>query len=247
LRQGIELAASTARALDDWGVRAAVIARVGQDLSEYGLRYSHLAFVYRDDAALGGRGAWRVVHKLNACGSDRAGLHRQGLAEFFSDGLHAFEAGVVVPQAAVQAKLVTALRDDRQLVRLHEPRYNMLAYPWATRYQQSNQWAIETLAMVLDPGADTRERAQAWLRLRGYQPTTLKLSAGKRLGARIGSANIAFDDHPFGRRMSDRIDTVTVDSVFQWLQRSGLGGPPRVVRPALPGVLRTAGAESVSM
>jgi hypothetical protein len=241
LRQGLELAASTARALDAWGVRAAVIARVGQDLREHGLRYSHLGFVYRDDAALGGRGAWRVVHKLNECGSDRAGLYRQGLAEFFSDGLHAFEAGVVLPDTRVQAKLAAALRDDRGLARLHEPRYNMLAYPWSTRYQQSNQWAIETLAMVVEPGADTRECAQAWLRLRDYRPTTLKLSAAKRLGARIGSANIAFDDHPFERRMSGRIDTITVDSVFQWLERSGLGAAPRVVRPAPPPALRTVG------
>ena len=232
LRKGLELAASTARALDEWGVRAGVIARAGQDLGEYGLRYSHLAFVYRDEAALGGRGAWRVVHKLNECGSDRAGLYRQGLAEFFSDGLHAFEAGVVVPDAQVQAKLAAALGDDRRVARLHEPRYNMLAYPWSSRYQQSNQWAIETLAMVVDPGADTRERAQAWLRLRDYRPTTLRLSAAKRLGARIASANIAFDDHPFERRMSGRIDTVTVDSVFQWLARSGLGAAPRVIRPA---------------
>ena len=240
LRRGLELAASTARALDAWGVRAAVIARVGQDLREYGLRYSHLGFVYRDDTALGGRGAWRVVHKLNRCGSDRADLYRQGLAEFFSDGLYAFEAGVVPLAPEVAAKLVPALRDARALTRLHEPRYNMLAYPWATRYQQSNQWAIETLAAVMEPAATTRERAQAWLRLRDYRPTTVQVTALKRLGARIGTAHIAFDDHPFGRRMSDRIDTVTVDSVFAWLERSGLGDALRVIRPAAPCSTREA-------
>ena len=35
-------------------------------------------------------------------------------------------------------------------------------------------------------------------------------------------ANIAFDDHPNHKRFSDRIETVTVDSVFAWLQHSGL-------------------------
>ena len=42
--------------------------------------------------------------------------------------------------------LLPVLRDNTAAARLHEPRYNMLAYPWATRYQQSNQWALETLA-----------------------------------------------------------------------------------------------------
>jgi hypothetical protein len=54
------------------GSRVLLIARAGQDLSKYGLRYSHLGIAYRDDAALGGRGAWRVVHKLNQCGSSRS-------------------------------------------------------------------------------------------------------------------------------------------------------------------------------
>ena len=45
-----------------------------------------------------------------------------------------------------------------------------------------------------------------------------------------GAANVAFDDHPNDKRFSDRIETVTVDSVFAWLNRSGLGGPVQVIR-----------------
>ena len=106
----------------------------------------------------------------------------------------------------------------------------MVAYPWAQTYQQSNQWALETLALAQDPAAATRERAQAWLRLQGYEPTTLRISAIKRLGGRLTAANIAFDDHPNDKRFSDRIETVTVDSVFGWLNRSGFGGPVQVIR-----------------
>ncbi len=43
-----------------------------------------------------------------------------------------------------------------------------------------------------------------------------------RLGARMTAANVAFDDHPNEKRFSDRIETVTVDSVFTWLRRTGL-------------------------
>ena len=226
--RAMQLAERTAARLEQSGASVVVIARAGQNLSEYGLRYSHLGFAYRDSD--GGRPVWRVVHKLNQCGSARATLYRQGLGEFFLDDLWQYEAAIVVLTPAAQVHLKAALVDNAAIARLDTPAYSMLAYPWSQRYQQSNQWAIETLAMTEEPAASTRERAQAWLRLHGYQPTTLHLSAFKRLGARVTSANIAFDDHPNEKRFSDRIETVTVDSVFSWLERDGLGGPAIVVR-----------------
>lgn len=235
MARDLALAASVAEQLDELaakqGTQVLMLARAGQDLSEYGLRYSHLGIAYRDPEALGGRGAWRVVHKLNRCGSDRSAIYRQGLAEFFGDGLFAHEAGIVVLAPALQAQLPALLKDDRRLTRLHEPRYNMLAYPWSGPYQQSNQWAIETLASLIAPTVASRAQARSWLRALDYRPATIHVSALKRLGARIGTAHIAFDDHPFDRRMAGQIDTVTVESVFAWLPRAGLGATPGVLYP----------------
>ncbi len=154
------------------------------------------------------------------CGTTHGAPYRQGLGEFFLDDLYEYEAAVMVLVPEVQAALVDTLRDNRRIATLHTPAYNMLAYPWATSYQQSNQWAIETLAFSIEAGATTHERAQAWLKLMGYEPTTLQLSAFTRLGARATQAHIAFDDHPNHKRFSACIETVTVDSVFAWLTRS---------------------------
>jgi hypothetical protein len=226
IARAMTLAEHTAARLDQSGARVVVLARAGQDLSQYGLRYSHLGFAYRESADK----PWRVVHKLNQCGSALASLYRQGLGEFFLDDLWQYEAAIVVLGPEAQAQLLPALADNARIARLDTPAYSMVAYPWSERYQQSNQWAIETLAMAEDPAADTRGRAQAWLRLKGYEPTTLHLSAIKRLGARMFAANVAFDDHPDEKRFADRIETVTVDSVFRWLDRSGLGGKVQVIR-----------------
>ncbi|MCM5681800.1 DUF2145 domain-containing protein [Schlegelella sp. S2-27] len=228
LQQGLALAEHTARRLEASGAQVAVIARNGQDLSRYGLRYSHLGLAYRDEQA--GRPVWRVVHKLNHCGTARAAVYRQGFAEFFLDDLHVFEAGIVPLTPRVQQPLLAALRDNRRATTLHTPAYNMVAYPWSVRYQQSNQWAIETLASALEPAVRNREQAQAWLKLQDYRPTTLRIGALTRLGGRMTAANIAFDDHPNDKRYADRIETVTVDSVFRWLERSGLGRHEEVVR-----------------
>ena len=224
VQRAMTLAERTARRLDDSGAQVVLLARIGQDLGRYGQRYSHMGLAYRDGSA------WRVVHKLNHCGSAQAAVYRQGLGEFFLDDLHEYEAGAVIPTPAMQAALLPTLRDNARLVQLHTPAYNMVAYPWAQTYQQSNQWVLETLAMTQDPAATSRERAQAWLRLQGYQPTTLHLSAMTRLGARVTAANVAFDDHPNSKRFADRIETVTVDSVFVWLQRSQRASAPLVIR-----------------
>lgn len=218
------LAEHTAAALERSGADVVVLARAGQNLTAYGLRYSHLGFAYREGAV------WRVVHKLNECGSAQAAVYRQGLGEFVLDDLWQYEVAFVVPTAALQARLLPLLRDDAAVARLHTPAYSVVAYPWAQTYQQSNQWAIETLAMAAEAAATTRPRAQAWLQLQGYEPTQLHLSALQRLGARVTAANVAFDDHPNAQRFADRIDTVTVDSVFAWLNRQGFGSLPQVVR-----------------
>ena len=224
--RAMALAEKTAARLDRTGAHVVLLARAGQNLSEYGLRYSHLGFAYRE----GERGPWRVVHKLNQCGSSRASLYRQGLGEFFLDDLWQYEAAVVVLAPSAQAALAPMLADNARVARLDTPAYNMVAYPWSGRYQQSNQWALDTQAMAEDVGADTRERAQARLRLKCYEPTTLRLSTTRRLGARLFAANVAFDDHPNEKRFADRIETVTVDSVFRWLERSGLGETAQVIR-----------------
>jgi hypothetical protein len=225
IQRAMQLAERTARELDRSGAQVVVLARAGQNLSEYHVRYSHLGLAYRD-----ANQRWRIVHKLNQCGSAHAAVYRQGLGEFFLDDLYEYEAAVVIPQPEVQAKLLPVVRDNARLAQLNTPAYSMVAYPWAQTYQQSNQWALETFAMAQEPAAQTRERAQAWLQLQGYEPTTLRISALKRLGGRLTAANIAFDDHPNAKRFSDRIETVTVDSVFAWLNRSGLGGPVQVIR-----------------
>jgi hypothetical protein len=226
VQRSMDLAQRTQQTLNASGAQVVVLARAGQDLGRYGLRWSHLGFAYRES----GSGHWRVLHKLNHCGTSQADLYRQGLGEFFMDDLFQYEAAFVVPNPALQHKLLALLQDNHRSTTLHTPRYNMVAYPWAQRYQQSNQWAIETLALAEEPNATSRERAQAWLKLRGYQPTTLRIGALTRLGGRMSAANIAFDDHPNEKRFSDRIETVTVDSVFAWLSNTGLASGVQVLR-----------------
>ncbi|AVS68716.1 DUF2145 domain-containing protein [Paracidovorax avenae] len=223
IERGMQLAERTARALDAEhqrsGARVVLLARAGQDLSKYGVHYSHMGWAYRTP-----EGLWRVAHKLNDCGTAVGSLYRQGLGEFFLDDLWRHEAVWLVPAPEVQARLAAVLAERSRTLAMQQPAYSMVSYAWGTRYQQSNQWALETLAMAMEPGAvRTRAQAQAWLRARGYEPAVLRIGPLTRLGGRVTAANVAFDDHPPRDRFADRIATVTVDSVLAWMPRAGLG------------------------
>jgi hypothetical protein len=226
VERGMKLAEQTAAALDAEhtrsGTRVVALGRAGQDLSKYGLRYSHFGWAYKTP-----EGPWRVAHKLNECGTAVGHLYRQGLGEFFLDDLWRYEAVYAVPTPEVQQHLLAVLQDTARTRTLQQPAYSMVSYVWGRKYQQSNQWALETLAVAMEPTTvQTRDQAQAWLQFKGYTPTTLKLGPLTRMGGRVGSANIAFDDHPGEKRFSDRIETVTVDSVMTWLQRAQLAAAP---------------------
>ena len=210
----------------------ALIARVGQDLSKYGVRYSHIAFVRKDAAS----NQWRTVHLLNGCNSNQSALWHEGLANFFLDDLHAYEALLIIPSPALQTKLLSIVNDEAAIKAMHQPLYNMVAYPFSEKYQNSNQWALELLAQALSQQAafvapiTNRKQAQQWLKLTNYEPTTMKLGAMTRLGARMFKANVAFDDHPNERRFADLIDTVTVESVAAYIRKVDAGSSSEVIR-----------------
>ena len=217
VRSAFDAAHALSRTLDAAQPQVALVARVGQDLSKYGLRHSHLGFVLKDPSS----GQWRVMHLLNACGTADAAIWREGLANFFLDDLFSYESLVIIPSIDSQQKLLSKLADPAQYLALFTPHYNMLAYPFATRYENSNQWALELLAKAYADkfDIDTREKSQQWLKLMGYEPTTLDLGPMTRLGGRMFRANVAFDDHPDDRRYAGKIDVVTVVSMTRFIRK----------------------------
>lgn len=232
---GVRLASKTKEALEKANLQAGIIARVGQDLSEYGQFYSHIGFVYRDGKNPQ-KPIWRVVHKLNHCGSNRADLFRQGLVEFFTDTPHKLATAVLPFTPAVAQQVISTLTDTRRVAMMHEPRYNLVAYPWSVKYQQSNQWVTETLAMSIESQIRQRRQAQQWLSFKGYEPGILRISSFQQFGAKLTKSNVRFDDHPSENRLSQKIHTTTADSVMQWSRQIGITQPPILieVKPTAP-------------
>lgn len=214
LANALELAEKTRQYLLSQQAQTAIIARVGQDLAKYGLRYSHLGMVYQDKP-----GHFTVLHELNECGSDRSGLYEEGLGNFFLDDVYAFEVLVIIPPTALQAQLNNAILNKNAL-KIHFPEYNMLAYPFSDKYQNSNQWGLELIAHVLHQQQSLdRADLQTWLADQNYKPGEISVDPLSRMGASAFRANVTFTDHPLKQRLNGKYQVVTVESVQQFLQQ----------------------------
>lgn len=215
VRLAMQTAQKVQQRLDQLGSDVVVLGRMGQDLSQYNLRYTHAGIVYRTQPDH----RWRVAHLLNDCGTDHSELWYEGLGNFFLDDMFRFDSVALVPPPEVAAPLRARLDQPARLRELFTSRYNLLAYPFSTRYENSNVWVLEQLAAAEshETVIRSREQAQMWLKLNGYQPTELHLGPLTRLGGRMFKANVAFDDHPNELRFADRIQTVSVDSIIHFL------------------------------
>lgn len=220
-----DVALATTEQLDALdGVDVVLIARGGQDLSRYGLRHSHVAFLLREDD-----GQWRAVHLLNPCKTAESHLFHEGVATFIGETSSHTDLRIGVPTPALRDALKAMLTQPAIQARaLHEARYSVVAYPFRTEYQNSNQWVLEVLGAAMAQVEErtlivNRTQAQAWLQRHMYTPSTLRIGVAKRLGARFFVPNAAVTDHPASERISGNYSVVTVESIFDFLQlRSSL-------------------------
>lgn len=194
-----------------------LIGRMGQDISKYNQKYSHGGYAYKEN------GIWIIKHELNYCNSDESALYEDGIGNFFLDDMYKYESIIVSFKEPYNSSLFKVLQDDHLIQKVHEKKYNMLAYPFSTKYQNSNGWLLETFALSLidskHRNSFDRGQIQDLLKNISYTPSTIKVGTAMRLGARMTKANIAFDDQPFGERMSGNIQISTLDGLIEFFEK----------------------------
>jgi hypothetical protein len=212
----VTLAQDVVKALDASGAQLALIGRVGSDQTARGIRYTHVSFALRDHP----KGRWTLTHLLNVCGQGTSDLYDEGVGNFFLDEVFAFESKVIVPNPAAQTALKAALLGPQKRA-MHEREYSVIANPWSTRYQNSNNWALELLAQGYAGAGEVRSRAQAqaWLKRMGFVPNTIRIGPGERAGSRLFVANVRYGDHPDTAWQEQRYEIASGDSVLDFVAR----------------------------
>ncbi|WP_419418742.1 DUF2145 domain-containing protein [Legionella sp. D16C41] len=215
--QATRIALEAQNKLNKSHAQVALIARVGTNLEKYGLHYSHVGFVIKDYPNAVGK--WTVLHLLNECGTAYSSLYAQGLMNFFLDNLYSMDYQIIIPDFDTQKKLNNILLTNK-IKKLHSKYYSVLAYPYSTMYQNSNQWILEVLAASLQNKAvDSRRNLQKYLLKTGYKPTVIKLSPVTKLGASMFNTSVAFNDHPSHELLTNQFSTVTVESIVNYLKQ----------------------------
>ena len=136
-----------------------------------------------------------------ACDERRPRLFDQGMSAFLlgtDEPSLGYVSAVLLPPAEA-AELERAALDNRQALQLLGADYSANAYPFSLRYQNCNQWVLELLAVAwghLDASVDARDRAQGWLKDRGYVPSVFDV--GSRVLMWLGGLIpwLHSDDHP---------------------------------------------------
>lgn len=192
----------------------ALLARVGNDLSKYGLYFSHVAVVRREHHS----GAWRVWHLLNTCGTDAAGLYVEGLFDYYARHLSSQNTKLIVLRPELEQNLL-AVFDSGQAVRLFQPHYNVIAPPGYPHSQNSTAYILELLAAA-EQGKVQRDRRAVWSELRPkFRPDHLAIPYRKRILGGLFSANADFSDHPVATRLRGQYPVVTVRSILRYLDQ----------------------------
>jgi hypothetical protein len=215
LVRGLALGERVRDQLEQSGASAALVARVGLNLGEFGQRYTHMGVAVRDHV----RRRWQVLHLFNPCGKSESEIAVQPLEQFYEVDLFEYEALVVTPAYALQAAVREVFMNPATTRALHKPAYNMIAHPFNTRFQNSNQWILEMLTLVLDRSGSIKDRtaAQSWLMRSGFEPGTIRIPNLRRTGARLFSSHVSFADHTQEEYEKQTYLVITVDSIVRFL------------------------------
>ena len=198
----------------------AIIARIGQDLSDQGLLYSHAGFVTADGDAAHPYD-WHVTHLLNECGSDRGALYREGMLNFYLDSPISYQSKIVFLRPQLEQQLLHALATHHGKA-VFEPRYSVIAKPYSQTRQNSTTWLLEVIAAASQAAPDSRTEASAILRAQHYQADTIHIPYRTRILAGLTRANAVFTDHSLATRLSGNYPVSTVHSVFRYLRENEL-------------------------
>lgn len=207
-------AVSLNRTLNATQSNVVLVARVGGDLSKYGVNFTHVGFAVKNFKH---RKGWTVIHLLNQCGTAYSDIHAQGLMNFFLDDLFKMDYQVITLSPDLQNALYKNLNSSL-VNKIHEQRYNMLAYPFSVKYQNSNQWILEMIEASKHQLTD-RAKTQMALNRDGYIPYMIRVQGFSRIGASLFKNNVKFDDHPVEEQRKNQFSTITVDSIIQFLKR----------------------------
>ena len=179
------------------GAHVALVARVGRDPAQLpaGVAYTHVGiWVYSDiEMADGRKLRGYAVHNLYQRADDPnvSDLIQDYPADFFA-GAYSLDAGVIVPDRRLQAKLLEVVNAPTYRT-LHNPSYSLVANPDSNAFQNCTEHTLNLLMAAL---YDSSDMAQIKANTRAhFRAQTIEISPLKRLIGPMVMDGVAMSDH----------------------------------------------------
>ncbi len=200
------------------GVHVALVARVGRDPAQLpdGIAYTHVGiWVYSNIKMADGRKVrGYAVHNLYQRADDLnvSDLVQDYPADFFA-GAYSLDAGVIVPDPRLQAKLLDVINAPAYR-ELHNSRYSVVANPDSNAFQNCTEHTLNLLmAALYDTDDMARIKANTQ---RHFTPQIVEISPLKRLIGPMVMDGVTMSDH------TRTVRTTTFTTIADFMERFDL-------------------------
>lgn len=204
--------------LADRGVHVALVARVGRDPAQLpaGIAYTHVGlWVYSNITMEDGRRvrgyAVRNLYQRND-DPNISDLVQDYPADFFA-GAYSLDAGVIVPDRRLQAKLLDVINAPAY-EKLHNAKYSVVANPGSNAFQNCTEHTLNVLMAALYD-TDDMTRIKANVRAH-FQSQAIEINPLKRLVGPLVMDGVAMSDH------TSTVRTATFTTITDFMQRFDL-------------------------
>lgn len=225
--QIIGFAKKVERTLAAEGARVAILARMGRPLSEMpeGMHFTHVAFaVYSnitlaDGSTAPGYAIYNLYQKDDR--PDVSGLVQDFPVDFFA-GVAQLEAGVLIPSAELQQRLLMVIGSPAY-ASLHDPHYSLIANPYTVGRQNCTEFVLDVVNAAIYQTSDIKvikTNTKAYFKAQPVNVNPFKLLLGSMFSAEVSTAD-----------QKGKPVTATFEKIAEYLQTYDQGSKLLSVTP----------------
>lgn len=225
--QIIRFAKQVERTLAAKGAHVAILARMGRPASELpdGMHFTHVAFaVYSQITAADGRKMpGYAIYNLyqQDAHPEISSLVQDFPVDFFA-GVAVMEAGIIIPSAELQQRLVDVINSPTYSA-LHDPHYSLIANPYTLGRQNCTEHTLDVINAAIYQTRDInriKASEKAYFEAQQVNVNPLKLALGSLFSAEVSTS----DQH--GKPV-----TATFETIGKYLQKYDAGSEVLTITP----------------
>lgn len=223
----VAFAKQVERTLAANGARVAILARMGRPPSELpeGMHFTHVGFaVYSeitksDGSKIPGYAIYNLYQQEGH--PDISELMQDYPVDFFA-GVAKLEAGILIPSAELQARLLDVIASPTYKA-LHDPHYSVIANPYTLGRQNCTEFTLDVINAAIYQTSDIKvlkANTKAYFEAQPVKVNPFKLLLGSMFSAEVSTSD-----------QTDQVVTATFEKIVAYLNKYDAGSRSMTLLP----------------